>query len=124
MDLSPKRFADTMVLAPAGRIDHQNAEAFRAALSPYLDACAANKDRVVLDLSKLEYISSAGLRIFMLAAKQTKVQQGTLAVTGLPPVVSEIFSIARFDLILQMFPSLREALARISPAALAEFGGA
>ena len=124
MDLSPKRFADTMVLAPAGRIDHQNAEAFRTALGPHLDNCAADKDRVVLDLSRLEYISSAGLRIFMLAAKQTKAQQGTLAVTGLPPVVSEIFSIARFDLILQMFPSLREALARISPAALAQFGGA
>ena len=125
MDLTPRRLADTLVLAPGGRIDHLNAKAFEAALIPHLEGCAAEKDRVVLDLSRLEYISSAGLRVIMLAAKQTKAQGGTLAVAGLQPVVKEIFSIARFDVLgLQMFPSLREALARVSPAALAQFGGA
>jgi anti-anti-sigma factor len=124
MDLTSRRFADTLVLAPAGRIDHQNAEAFRTALSPHLEACTADKDRVVIDLSRLDYISSAGLRVFMLAAKQTKTQQGTLVVAGFQPLIGEIFTIARFDLVLQMFPSVREALARVSPAALAAFGGA
>jgi anti-sigma B factor antagonist len=123
MDLTPRRFADTVVLALAGRVDQQNAEAFKTALAPHLETCAADKDRMVLDLSRLDYISTAGLRIFMLAAKQAKAQQGTLAVAGLQPVVKEIFSIARFDFILQMFPSVREALARISPAALTQFGG-
>jgi anti-sigma B factor antagonist/stage II sporulation protein AA (anti-sigma F factor antagonist) len=124
MDLSPRRFADTLVLAPTGRIDHQNAEAFRVALTPHLVACTPDKDRLVVDLSRLDYISSAGLRVFMLAARQTKTQQGTLVLAGLQPLIGEIFSIARFDLVLQMFPSLREALARVSPAALAAFGGA
>lgn len=124
MDLTSRRFADTLVLAPSGRIDHQNAEAFRIALSPHLEGCAPDKDRVVLDLSRLDYISSAGLRVFMMAAKQTKAQQGTLVLAGLQPLIGEIFSITRFDLIVQMFPSVREALARVSPAALAVFGGA
>jgi len=123
MELAPRRFADTLVLAVAGRIDHQNAKAFHAALTPHLAGCTAEGDRLVLDLSGLDYISSAGLRVFMVAAKQTKPQGGTLAIAGLQPRIQEVFAITRFDLVLQMFPSVREALARVSPAALAAFGG-
>lgn len=124
MDLTSRRFADTLVLTPSGRIDHQSADAFRVALWPHLEGCMPDKDRVVIDLSRLDYISSAGIRVFMLAAKHAKAQQGTLVMASPQPQISEIFSIARFDFILQMFPSVREALARVSPAALAAFGGA
>ncbi|HYE90612.1 MAG TPA: STAS domain-containing protein [Terriglobales bacterium] len=119
MDLSPQRFADTVVVSPAGRVDQSNMEAFGAALAPVLGACAPGKDRVVLDLSRLEFISSAGLRILMLAAKQTKAQQGCLIVSGLQPLVQEIFQISRFTMIFDIVPTLRDALAKASPAALA-----
>jgi len=63
MELSPRRFADAVVLAPAGRIDQSSADAFKAALAPHLERCADGGDRVVLDLSGVDYISSAGLRV-------------------------------------------------------------
>jgi anti-anti-sigma factor len=121
MDLAPRRFADTLVLAPAGRIDHASAETFHAALAGYLSACGAGRDKLVLDLSGLEYISSAGLRILILAAKQCKAQGGTLLLAGLRPLVQEIFDIGRFTLVFDIAPSLREALARASSAALTGF---
>jgi len=121
MDLAQRRFADTVVLAAAGRIDHASAEAFRAALSPHLERCAPGQDRVVLDLSGVDYISSAGLRVLMLARKQAKMQGGTFAVAGLTPVVKEIFEISRFTLVFEIYPSVRDALAQISPPALAAF---
>jgi anti-anti-sigma factor len=78
MDLAPRRFADTLVLHPAGRINHVGSDELKAALEPFLANCAAGQDQIVLDLSALEYISSAGLRVLMLGKKQAKAQGGTL----------------------------------------------
>jgi len=124
MELAAKRFADTVALYPVGRIDHATADGFKAALAPHLTGCAVGRDRVVLDLSGVEYISSVGLRVLMLASKQVKAQGGALAVAGLQSVVREIFEISRFNLVLEVFPTLREALAKLSPPALAAFDGA
>jgi len=79
---------------------------------------------VVIDMTGVEYISSVGLRVLMLASKQSKAQGCTLAVCGLQPVVREIFAISRFDLVLQVFPTLHETLAALSAEALAAFGAA
>jgi anti-anti-sigma factor len=124
MDLSHRRYADAVVLAPVGRIDHASAEGFKTALAPHIARCAAGQDQVVLDLSGVDYISSAGLRVLMLARKQAKAQGGTLAVAGLTPVVKEIFEISRFTVVFDLFPSVRAALERISPPALAAFDAA
>src|SRR6185437_15421848 len=104
MELISKRFADTAVLCPQGRIDHATAEGFKAALAPSLSACGAGRDRLVIDMTGVEYISSVGLRVLMLASKQAKAQGAPLAVCGLQPVVREIFEISRFNLVMQVFP--------------------
>ena len=121
MDLSPRRFADAVVVAPVGRIDQSRADDFQEALAPHLAGCAAGRDRLILDLSGLQYISSAGLRVLMLAAKQSKAQDGTLVLTGLQPLVREIFEISRFTLVFDIAPSLRDAIAKASPSALSAF---
>ena len=121
MRLSPKRFADAVVVSPIGRVDQSSADTFKDALAPHLEHCAAGEDRLVLDLSGLEYISSAGLRVLMLAAKQSKAQGGTLLLTGLQPLVREIFEISRFTMVFDITPSLRDALAKASASALAAF---
>ncbi len=74
MELASKRFADTVALFATGRIDHATAEPFKAAMAPHLATCAAGRDRLVLDLGGVEYISSVGLRVLMLASKQPKAQ--------------------------------------------------
>lgn len=123
MELQSRRFADTVVVAPAGRVDHTTAEAFKGALTGPLERCAAGQDRVVLDLSGLEYISSAGLRVLMLASRQVKARGGTIVVAALAPLVREVFEVARFTLVFDTFPTVRDALAVISPVALAAFDG-
>jgi anti-anti-sigma factor len=79
---------------------------------------------VVIDLTGVEYISSVGLRVLMVASKEAKAHGRTLVVCGLQPVVREIFEISRFNLVLKVFATLREALTAVSPAALAEFEAA
>jgi anti-sigma B factor antagonist len=124
MELISKRFADTVVLFPQGRVDHATAEQFKAALAPHLAACATGGGRLVIDMTGVEYISSVGLRVLMLASKQAKAQGCTLVVCGLQPVVREIFEISRFNLVLSVFPTLHEALAALSAEALTAFGAA
>jgi anti-sigma B factor antagonist len=124
MELVSKRFADAAVLFPQGRIDHATAEQFKNGLASHLATCAGGRDPLVIDLTGVEYISSVGLRVLMLASKQAKAQGCALAVCGLQPVVREIFEISRFNLVLQVFPSLREALAALSTEALDAFGAA
>jgi anti-sigma B factor antagonist len=121
MKLDSRTYADTLVVAPAGRLDHDNCEAFRAGLQPLLDRALASRQRIVVDLSGLEYVSSAGLRCFMLAAKQAGAQGGKIVLAALRPVVAEIFQISRFDMVFELHPSVREALAAMSPDAAAAF---
>jgi anti-anti-sigma factor len=124
MDLAPRRFAETVVLSPHGRIDHATAEDFKTALLAELDACAPGRDRVVLDLGGVEYIASVGLRALMLAARQAKAQGSTLVVAALQPLVREVFEISRFTLLFTVFATVRDALAALSPDALVAFDAA
>ncbi len=121
MDVAARRLTGVVVLSPAGRIGHDEAEPFRDALKGHLDACAAGTDAVVLDLAGVEYVSSAGLRALLLAARQVKAQGGTLVVAALQPFVQEVFEISRFTMLFRTFATVRDALAEVSPAAVAAF---
>ena len=124
MALANRLYGDTMVLIPAGRrIDHAYAEDFKAELQPFLDRCTADGHRLVLDFSAVEYISSVGLRVLMIAARQAKAQSGVVVVASLQPVVKEIFDISRFNLVIECFAGVREAIVKISPTAIAAFDG-
>jgi len=121
MKLEARTYADTVVVTPSGRLDHDHCERFRSGLQPYVQAEAAAGRNIVLDLAELEYISSAGLRCFMLAARQSSPHGRRIVLAALRPVVAEIFQISRFDLLFDLYPSVREALGAVSPAAAAAF---
>ncbi len=119
MQVSTLQFADTTVVAPEGRIDHCSAAELEAAMLPLLQQAVARRGALVLDFSGVDYISSVGLRVLMIAAKQMRAAQAPLSVAALQSVVAEIFSISRFDKVLTVHATLEEALARASDEALA-----
>jgi len=121
MQFSSRRFTDVVVAAPVGRIDHPNAGPFEEALWPVLEQAGVSKEALVLDFSGVEYISSVGLRVLMAAAKHASAHESKIAVAGLQPIVAEIFAISRFNRILDVYPSVPDALARLSPSALEAF---
>lgn len=121
MTLTPHRYADMLVLTPEGRLDHESCDAFRAGLQPHLDAALVARRAIVLDLSALEYVSSAGLRCFMLAAKQAGAQGGKILIAAMRPLVAEIFQISRFTMLFEIHAGVREALIAASPQAAAAF---
>jgi anti-anti-sigma factor len=110
------RTYDTIVVAtPVGRIDQAAAAPFEQALAPHLADGAV--EALVLDFGGVEYISSIGLRVLMVASKTLRKLKARIAVTAMRPVVAEIFKISRFDAVVEVFPSLRGALGILSPAA-------
>jgi len=121
MNVSSRRFANAIVLRVEGRLDQDTCGAFTTDLMKSVDVAAAENGAVVLDLSGLEYISSAGLRCFMLASRQAKSQHAKVVVVALQPMVAEIFQISHFNLVFQVFPTVREALGAVSGAAAAVF---
>ena len=107
MELSDKQTDSAVILTATGRIDMTTSNEFCKRLSAIL---AAGRP-VVIDLSGVNYISSAGLRALMLASKQARNTGTGLAIAALQPVVLEIFQISRFDKLVPCHPSVEAALA-------------
>ena len=121
MNVTSRRFANAVVVHAAGRLDQDTCDAFRTELTSHVEKSAHSGGAIVLDLSGLEYVSSAGLRCFMLASRQAKAQHGRIFVAALQPMVAEIFEISHFNLVFQVFGSVQEALAAVSADAAAAF---
>jgi anti-sigma B factor antagonist len=121
MALEARSYANALVVTVAGRLDHDNCDAFRADLAGHVENGAGGGSTVILDLSGLKYVSSAGLRCFMLASRQAKAQNGRILVAALQPMVEEIFEISRFNLVFPVYRTVRDALAAVSGEAAAAF---
>ena len=109
MELSSSQSGSVRVLHVQGRLDHAHAKAFETALAPHLIDCTAAGSAVLLDFSNVVYISSVGLRVLLLAAKQAKAQQGRIAIAALTPVVTEVFQVSHFNLVLKVYPDVATA---------------
>ena len=114
MRLDTARFADVVVLSPAGRVDHGTAEQLKTALAPHLARCAKGQDHVVLDLAGVDYISSAGLRVMLTLAKKTRDTGGALALCGMGDLVREVFGLAGFLPLFAIEPGRDAAVARVA----------
>ena len=113
-------YADVVVAAPSGRIDFAGAQALEAALAGALSPESGVRG-VVVDLGGVDYISSVGLRVLMVAAKALRARKAAIAVASLKPIVAEIFEISRFHHVVDVRRDVREAIGAISAQALAAY---
>ncbi len=109
MNLPIREQSGVLIVEVGGRIDHSIAEEFTRALDPVLANCSQGQLPVLLDFSGVIYISSAGLRVLMMASRQAKAQQGSFAIAALTPLVQEVFTISRFNLIVPCYASVDAA---------------
>lgn len=106
MHISTRTSNDIQIVAIAGNLDSTTSPEAQKAL----DAVLAGARTVALDFSALEYISSAGLRVLLGAAKQLRASGGTLRMFGLNQSVREVFEISGFSAIMAVYRSEAEAL--------------
>jgi len=93
-----------------GRLDAANSAAVEKQV---LDIIDGGSRRLLLDLSGLTYISSAGLRALLAIAKRMKTAGGQLALCSLKTPIEEIFQISGYDTILDVHPNRDAAAARL-----------
>jgi anti-sigma B factor antagonist len=106
MDISTRTSNDIHIVAITGSLDSTTSPEAQKAL----DAVLAGARNVALDFSGLDYISSAGLRVLLGAAKRLRASGGSLRMFGLNQSVREVFEISGFSAILPVYPSEAEAL--------------
>ncbi|MGE5339765.1 MAG: STAS domain-containing protein [Gemmatimonadota bacterium] len=121
MQIASRQYADTLVAAPVGRVDHLTASDLEAELTRLIGLARDGGSPLVLDFSDVEYISSGGLRVLMIAATQMRSQQCKLVVAALNSVAAEIFRISRFDRVVTVSTTVEDALEQCSSAALAAY---
>lgn len=109
---SDKDLGNAVLLSASGRIDLSNAETFKDALS---NALSKAKKALILDLSGVDYISSAGLRALMIAFKAGKAEGKAFGIAALQPLLLEIFTISRFNLVFPLFDTVPQAVEKLVP---------
>lgn len=108
MELSSNHDGKSLVVAIHGRLDVMNAPRFETML---MEEVQRGETSFILDLSQLEYISSAGLRTLLVMAKRIQSQQGSLVLCGLGGGVREVFEVSGFSKIFTCCPDLGAAQA-------------
>ena len=93
-----------------GRLDSANSALVEGSL---LERVTATDGPVLLDLARLDYISSAGLRVVLVVAKRMKQAGRALVLCGLQPNIRDVFEISGFLTILDVVGKRAEAIARL-----------
>jgi anti-anti-sigma factor len=84
---------------PVGRIESATAGLFERALLAQLSERGRS---VLVDLSEIDYVSSAGLRVFLLGAKKVKGTSVTMVLCAMDDKVRSVFAMSGFERILQI----------------------
>ncbi|HCT93517.1 MAG: hypothetical protein A2X19_01525 [Bacteroidetes bacterium GWE2_39_28] len=82
-----------------GRIDTTNFNEFEALIE---DLLKDKTSKITLDCSKLNYISSSGLRIFLIMQKKMMSTKGVLILKNMQPSIKEVFDISGFSTIFNI----------------------
>jgi anti-anti-sigma factor len=107
MDVKATREGNAVVAQAAGRLDSNSATNFEEGLMKIVDS----ESSIILDMSELSYVSSAGLRVLLMAAKKCKATGRRLALCGLLPEVRMVFEVSGFLALFVIHASRAEAVA-------------
>ena len=99
------------MLALNGRLDGVTSPDLEQALDGRL---AAGESKIVFDCSSLGYTSSAGLRVFLSAAKRADTAGGKIAFSSLQEPVAEVFKLSGFDKLFAIHNSVADAVASLT----------
>lgn len=97
MTIHETRTDSKLLLAPEGRLDTLTAPEFMAELKKQLPTV----DELVIDMAKVDYVSSAGLRA-LLYAHQTMEERGTMEIRNINELVAEVFDVTGFTDVLNI----------------------
>ena len=105
----------TLVI-PQGRLDFGAAAQFQQQLEQAVAGAAGTAKAVIVDCAALDYVSSAGLRTFLQAARASQRAGIVFALSTLQPAVREVFELSGFSRMIPIHADRAAALAKFSSA--------
>ena len=108
MDIIKKEEQGVVILAPDGRLDTNSAPILEQEIGQI--SSDDSGFHLLLDFSRVEYISSAGLRVVLKTVKERQVASKSFAVSNMQDHVREVFEISGFDSYVTIHPDTPQAL--------------
>ena len=110
MEITERKTADVVTLGLSGKLYATTANTFEKKL---LSQIESGERRFVINLAQIDYISSAGLRVFLLAAKRLNSANGKILLSSLQDPVREVFDIAGFSSVFSIYGSDDDAIKNV-----------
>jgi len=108
MEVNVRPLKRVQLVEVSGRIDHHNAPLLEQKLNEVIDA---GNFRLVVDLSRVDYISSAGLRVLLgIRKKVRRWNRGDLRLAALKPAIKDTFDLVGFTRIFDIYDDVVEAV--------------
>lgn len=105
MKIREDKIDEFALLEISGRVDSENAETLRKSLMDL----GGREQRILIDCTGMDYISSTGLGALLMLLKLIQKKDGTLRLCGLSPRIAEVFAISGFDRFFPIYPDLDTA---------------
>lgn len=110
MEIVFNKEGDFLIASISGRIDAVTSAELEKTLISKLDA---GEGKFMVDMKDVEYISSAGLRVFLLIAKKLNTQKGKLVFYNLQKMIDDVFKVSGFYSLFGIFKNKEDALKNI-----------
>jgi anti-anti-sigma factor len=107
MKITQAKQGDIAILEVAGHLDTNSSDILEA---KFLALFGANENKIVVDFSELDFISSSGLRVLLMAAKNAKRAHGKIVLCTLKEHVKYVFDTAGFTMLFSMFATQEQAV--------------
>lgn len=121
MRIEEEHFAGIVLLRVTGGVNEETSPELQGRLLGLLAAREPRIGGIVIDMDGVPFVSSAGLRVLMIAAKESGKNNRRIALARMRPCVNEVFQIGRFDRIIPAFGDIADALDSMSAEAAAVF---
>jgi anti-anti-sigma factor len=108
LTISSARQGDFLVVSLVGRVDASNSKELEEQCINFI---SNGETKMILDLTEVNYVSSAALRVFLLAAKRMSAVKGTVRLCGLSATLRDVFDISGFSKLFVITATVQEALA-------------
>ena len=96
-----------LIITPNGKVDSNTCVEFGDRIFEQL---GDNANKVLLNLQKLEYISSAGLRVLLKTYKTVESSGGKVVIVNVSDIIMKVFEVSGFDTVLRIFNKYEDAL--------------
>lgn len=107
MNLKKEKIENFIVLKIKGRIDTIHSVELEAEVNQLLES---GEKEFIFNCSEMNYISSSGLRVFLVAQKKVISLKGKLYLCNLQPAIQEVFRISGFSNLFRIFDTQEEIL--------------